>query len=339
MKTTARHLIATLVFAIVMFFALLVEGQVTKVTTVTNANCTLQFGSVEAVETQAFRLIQLYGIAVDQDISSDDPIFFNNIICVKTASLDSKEKLNKWFQTELQKGLKNILTSTNSNRQGKYEAFADAWNLETGYSSFGYYKEFNLLCTNGQYCLPDMSNETMELNTRTPYIVTGIRRDIMEIWDSKTEKLIKIIDSDNDYDPWFGGVDETNQVLLLQTEYIIGKPDYKVKLAIIAGENYRLYDGSGNQIPETPVVTSYSIKNGTMTINVKGGDPGRHLILIGSTDMVNWTNLASHAVGYDDGTEHGFTFSESVATPYKFYKVIKGVVVRQGHWSEPSNDI
>jgi hypothetical protein len=111
---------------------------------------------------------------------------------------------------------------------------------------------------------------------------------------------------------------------VLRTTYITGDSDYKVILKIISGkngENYREYE-----IPETPVKTNITVKDGIITISTTGGYLGQLLTLTSSTDMKSWTNVTYHTVGYDSGSYSGLTFSESVSGPQKFYRVITGPI-------------
>jgi hypothetical protein len=280
----------------------------------------LEYGSVEAVTAYAIPLVDTTGLAVYQIQTNGDVLYFANIGVNKTAHFNSKQELDQWFQNGLQKGLQNILTSPEGDRTRTYKVFAVVFNWDMLYTLFEYYKEFNLVCMNGQYSTPDFSQAKMELGIKIPYRVPKIKFAILEVSD--TIGLVDIIDSRNDPNPWTGGVDESEELLILRTAYITG--NYGVKLVVAScdnGEDYRIYNSTGTQVAETPVVlNSPQIAHGTNTVRASGGDPGRHLMLQSSIDLVSWTDVAEHVVYYT-GFDGGFSYSEPVlSSPRKFFR-------------------
>lgn len=313
---TILNLIAILTIAFCNLFA---EGG----QTVTNSS--FQFGSVEAVEEHQIPFIEYGVVGVYQTDTNGNEINFNNV--VYWGSVLDKQELDEWFQFELQKGLNNILTSTNGNREGTYKIWvsASSWTLSNGL--FEYFKEFKLIYSNGQYSVPDFSQARMPLTRGVLYNVPNIQWAILEICD-RDGYLIDYQDSRTDTNFWSGGVDPTHGVLILPTEYIIGNTNYRVKLVVVSNNgDYRAYDGTGKQIEETPVRFNIQHSDYRITVSVISGDVGRQLTLQWSTNMANWFDLTSaHVVGYAE-RDSGFSYTETntLSLSGKFFRVKKDV--------------
>ena len=321
MKTIHTY-IAILIIA---FGTLFVEGGQTVLTN------SFEFGSIEAVEAHNIPFIDTGVVTVYQKDTNGNTIDFNSVVYF--GSIKDRHQLDTWFQVELQKGLNNILTSTNGNRDGIYKIFAYTSNWDLASGQFDYFKEFNLVYTNGQYTLPDFSQAKMSLSRKTLYKVQGIEWAILEIFD-KDGQLLGITDSRFEPDPWYSGVDTANGLLILPTDFIIGDTDYKIKLVVVSNGDYKVYDGTGKQIPETPATMRIQvIIDGVKNIVVTGGDAGRRLILQGSSNMVDWVDLnAGHVVGFppgyfysEAGTDSGFSFKEQGYLPQGFFRVKKDI--------------
>lgn len=238
-----------------------------------------------------------------------------------------KQQLDEWFQFELQKGLSNILTSTNGNREGTYKIWSYTGNWDLAYCQFEYSKEFRLTYSDGRYSVPDFSQVRMPLTPQVIYMVSNIQWAILEICD-RDGYLIDYQDSRTDTNFWSGGVDPTRGLLVLPTEYIIGNPNYRVKLVVVSNNgDYRVYDGTGKQIEETPVRFNIQHSDYRITVSVISGDVGRQLTLQWSTNMANWFDLTSaHVVGYAE-RDSGFSYTETntLSLSGKFFRVKKDV--------------
>jgi len=169
------------------------------------------------------------------------------------------------------------------------------------------------------------------------FFVPNINWAVLEVFN-KGGYLLYVTDSRYEPDYRAGGVDTNHQLLALPSAYIVGDPDYKIRLVVVSnGGDYRVYDNTGAQVPEAPVIFSIQQNNGVKTIKVTGGNAGRLLTLQGSSNMLDWEDLSQgHVVGYmgPAGAGHqrfagpidsGFALLDTNLFPMRFYRIKKDV--------------
>ncbi len=142
----------------------------------------------------------------------------------------------------------------------------------------------------------------------------------MQVYDL-SNNIVDVLDS-RYADTRYSIVDTNNQILDLRTVYLTG--NYAFRLTMVSGTNYqyRVYGAQGNQIPELPNSISLPlIAKGTNSLQVTVGDVGRVLVLQGTTNLTSWVDLTEPHTNYYNGYDPGFSFSEKVVSPTRFFRL------------------
>ena len=308
--------------AVIMSIVLLADissGQAQNQNLIVVSN-SLPIGSVSKVTDYAVSVVTAFLTDVYQVQPDGTLLYF--AFETDNRQFSSKQELDAWFHTRVNQGVQNILSSTNGNKDGDFYFRVFAINGPWGYALFNCYKSFKLIHTNSQYYLPSFDGYQLTMASRIPFLVPDIQWAILEAQGLS----VPVFDSRRDPDYWAnGGLDlYYADLLVLKAEHITG--NYDIKLSMVSGTNntYRIFDKNGALVPETPVVVSPpKLTNGTCSVSVTGGDPGRHLVLQGSTNLVTWTDLRPDYVVYYSGYDPGFTYSETSNYPRRFFRVKK----------------
>lgn len=153
---------------------------------------------------------------------------------------------------------------------------------------FECYQTFSLVKTNGEYVLPDLSGILLKISDPVEYEVPGLQWARIEVYYSGDSYAFEV--DDPRYDPDYsqtGIVPELQRIFVDYAAVTSGtNGGFRLKFMIVSGTNdiYQVFDGTGRQVPETPLVitgikASSGAVPGSLTGGVVGGDPGRLFVV------------------------------------------------------------
>lgn len=157
---------------------------------------------------------------------------------------------------------------------------------------------FQLIFTNGNWILPDLSGIQLNLNSQLLFYVPGLEWGRLEVYDSTNLAVPFIVVDSREPDPyWDNPTNEVNTnfgFFHIATPYVASgnNGSYRMKVSMFTSAGgFLIVDGTGYQIQETPLVPSIAILQGTVKVTVTGGDPGRVFFIQKSTDLQNWSQV------------------------------------------------
>ncbi|HEY1718396.1 MAG TPA: hypothetical protein VGH42_08915 [Verrucomicrobiae bacterium] len=141
----------------------------------------------------------------------------------------------------------------------------------------------------GTYSVPDFSNYSTKLTGTIPFYIPNLKWARVEV--SGATNAVE----DTFYNPPSNPIDSTGCLdlpLAYATNSASSGGSYGLKITLFDNNTFQIFDGDGNQIPETPFVLEMAKDSNNAYITVNGGDSGRGYMLQSSSDMKNWTNGA-----------------------------------------------
>jgi hypothetical protein len=151
--------------------------------------------------------------------------------------------------------------------------------------------------SDGSYSVPNLSSFSTQLGDPMPIYVPNLQWARVEVGYKGDPYPFEV--DDNLYDPGSSPL-SSDGFVYLDTSYITNSSSsngaFWMKISLFDGTNFQIFDGDGNQIPETPMVLGM-MKNGTnAVVTVNGGNSGRGYVLQWSSDLKNWTNSVPYFI-------------------------------------------
>jgi hypothetical protein len=154
------------------------------------------------------------------------------------------------------------------------------------------YISIKLVKDGNKYSIPDLSWFSTEVNSIVPVYISNLQWTRIEVGYRGDTVPFEV--DDELYDPTTDPIDYEGD-LDLPTSYVTNSSsasgDFWVKTIIFNGK-YFVFNGDGNQIPETPMVLALNQNGTNATVTVNGGDSGRGFVLQSSPDLSAWTNCS-----------------------------------------------
>ncbi len=159
--------------------------------------------------------------------------------------------------------------------------------------------------------MPNLSSFSTTLDGYISFYVPNLQWARLEIGYNGDSDPFEVDDElyDSETDP----IDDEG-FLEINTDYITNSASvggtYWMKITTFNG-TFQIFNGDGNQIPETPMKLGMSNDGTYATVTVNGGDSGRGYMLQWSSDLKNWTNSVPYFF---------LPLPENEATPPQFYR-------------------
>jgi hypothetical protein len=143
------------------------------------------------------------------------------------------------------------------------------------------------------WSVPDLSGVSTQLEDRMPFYVPNANWARMEVGYKGDLDPFEV--DDNLYDPGSSPL-SSDGFVYLDTGYITNSSsssgDFWMKITLFDGNTFQIFNGDGNQIPETPMVLAMNQNGRNATVTVNGGDSGRGFVLQSSANLTAWTNCS-----------------------------------------------
>jgi hypothetical protein len=164
-------------------------------------------------------------------------------------------------------------------------------NSATSYETLDAYEVISLPKNpDGSYGMPDLASFSTTLSDYISFYVPNLQWARLEIGDKGNTDPFEV--DDELYNPGTDPIDSAG-FLEINTDYITNSASvggtYWIKITTFNG-TFQIFNGDGNQIPETPMLLALNQHGTNATVTVNGGDSGLGFVLQSSAALTAWTN-------------------------------------------------
>jgi hypothetical protein len=197
--------------------------------------------------------------------------------------------MDRIIATELTNIMNSVITNTNPNINKDKGIYVYAGcDIQAGgltsYDNLYYYQIIPpVKNSNGTYSVPDLSSFSTTLDDSISFYVSNLQWNFVpfEADDVRLNSATNPIDNEG--------------FLEISASYITNSASsggaFWLKLTVFDGA-FQIFNGDGNQIPETPMVLALNQHGTNATVTVNGGDSGRGFVLQSSAALTAWTNCS-----------------------------------------------
>lgn len=164
--------------------------------------------------------------------------------------------------------------------------------------------------TAGVYTIPDVKKFPVRLAGDEVFFVNGIKWAICQTYFRTNGALVSLWDSRTNA-AWIpagnydanGGVNTNYSWFVLRTKYACDSITYSNRIELVDTNGYHVIGANGFTVSETPVVLSNPVHTlSGYSVSFSGGDPGRILTLMDSSDLVHWNPVSTSTNDYSPQT-------------------------------------
>ncbi len=257
-------------------------------------------GTVQKVENYAATATTVVGILIwAYKTNGTEASYSGTTGYIGTNIITSKTQLDQQFIVpELSYAINYFCTNANSTWNKSKGVIVDIIciisepNGDASQDLLWYYNTIQLIKnSDGSYSVPNLSGLSTQLEDSIPFYVPNAEWARMEVGDNGVPDPIEVYD--NLYDAGSSPLSSDGYVYL-NTSYITDSSasdgDFWLKISLLDGTNFQIFNGDGNSVPLTPMNLNMSNAGNNAYVTVNGGDSGQGFMLEWSSDLTHWTN-------------------------------------------------